>query len=809
MGQYAPAERREVMAVRVKEPPKIDGKLNDLAWNSANVAHDFVQHSPFNGRPSTLPTEVRIVYDDQAIYFGASLYDNQPDSIYKELSERDRIGITDWFGVQIDCFNDFQSAFGFYVTASGVQTDKKLNFDGRGDNSWDAVWKSAVSFDTNGWFVEMKIPYSAIRFPDSDVQLWGLQFYRYITRYREKSSWNLVRREVDGENNQAGLLGGLNNLTPPLRLSLVPYVSAYAGKEPQTPDWSYSYNYGMDMKLGLNESFTLDVTLIPDFGQVESDDKIYNLSPFEVYYNEKRPFFTEGTELFNKGGVFYSRRIGGTPGGFYSVGSQTEENETVTDNPGQVQLINASKLYGKTKKNLSVGLFNAMTAQTEATLTDTVTGEMRHITTEPFTNYNMIVLDQALPHNSFASFYNTNVWVPESSESANVTGVEGRYSTRSNEYSVWGEARTSQKFSPESLPDRGYSYAVEGGRSSGNLTWELSWRLTDDHFDQNDMGFLRRNNLVRYGASLSYNIYEPNRFYLDWHNNLSMNYGRLYRPDVYTDFGIFGSSRITFRNYLTSWFRLNLSPVENHDYYEPRNGGWYLAVPSSAGANLGISPDYRKKFLADVRIGGTIRPGWDQKQYQVSVGPRLRLNNNFMLKANFRYNNNLNGRGYVTDTTGMNGEPVIFFGKRDVQTIENVLEANYRFNHLSSVNFRLRHYWITVNHTDYYTLNGDGTLAPSDYYELNQVSVNLFNIDMSYVWNFAPGSELRMVWKNSIDDHTEAAIVDGIVNEVEHGFGRNLMNTLSLPASNSFSVKVLYYIDYQQVRKLFSERKAG
>jgi len=283
--------KKRVEAIRIKIPPKIDAVLDDSAWLNIPIATDFIQLTPENGKPASYNSEVKFVYDDRALYVGAMLYDPQPDDIMKELSKRDEINMADYFGVYLDCFNDYLTAFGFFVTSSGVQIDLKSTENNGEDDSWDAVWQSEAKIIENGWVVELKIPYSAIRFPQTDTQVWGLQIFRNIIRYRENTTWSMVNREVDGLNNQAGELHGIKNIDPPLRLSFVPYVAGYIEKSPESSKWGYSFNYGLDLKLGLNESYTLDMTLIPDFGQVQSDDEIYNLSPFEVYYDEKRPFF--------------------------------------------------------------------------------------------------------------------------------------------------------------------------------------------------------------------------------------------------------------------------------------------------------------------------------------------------------------------------------------------------------------------------------------------------------------------------------------------------------------------------------------
>lgn len=241
-----------------------------------------------------------------------------------------------------------------------------------------------------------------------------MNFVRYIQRHNETSTWSPINPNINGTVNQWGHLTDLANIEPPLRLVLMPYLATYYYNTPETDgsnttyNNSYSASGGLDLKYGINESFTVDMSLIPDFGQVQSDNTVINLGPFEVRYNERRPFFTEGTELFNNGNMFYSRRIGGQPINYYNVYDQLSEGEMVEHNPIQTQLLNATKFSGTTKKNLGIGVLNAIGAPTFATIRNETTNETRRIETAPLTNYNVLVLRQNLPHNSYIGFYNTN-----------------------------------------------------------------------------------------------------------------------------------------------------------------------------------------------------------------------------------------------------------------------------------------------------------------------------------------------------------------------------------------------------------------
>ncbi|TFH35049.1 MAG: hypothetical protein E4G95_07380, partial [Bacteroidia bacterium] len=403
--------RKNMVAVKVSDSPKIDGFLDEPVWQESSLAADFIQYSPLNGKMSDYRTEVRILYDNDAIYIGAIMFDPHPDSIYTQLGPRDSDNNlnADRFSLDISPYNDGINGAQFKVSASNVQTDRPPRSGGDmghgGGDTWDAVWDSKTTITEYGWIAEIKIPYSALRFPKEGKQTWGINFWREVRRTRELSSWNYVDRETGTTFNHLGELSNIVDIKPPLRLSLTPYVSAYLEKY-DSEKAATSFNGGLDLKWGINESFTLDATLVPDFGQVRSDDQVLNLSPYEVKYNENRPFFMEGTELFSKGDIFYTRRIGARPRDYNTAYELTAENEEITYNPSETSLINATKVSGRTRSGLGIGVFNAMTNAMYAIAEDTLTGETREILTGPFTNYNMIVLDQSLRNNSYLSLAN-------------------------------------------------------------------------------------------------------------------------------------------------------------------------------------------------------------------------------------------------------------------------------------------------------------------------------------------------------------------------------------------------------------------
>ncbi|MEP6712888.1 MAG: DUF5916 domain-containing protein, partial [Ferruginibacter sp.] len=442
---------KTLKAQRLTGSIKIDGALNDSAWRNAPLASDFVEYRPTSGKAENFQsrTEVYILYDNNSIYIGGYCHEQTPDSISRELVGRDQIGSNDFIGVIFDTYNDKINASGFYVTPLGEQYDAKYSNTGNNggeDGTWDAVWYSESQIVKDGWTFEMRIPYSALRF-SSKGSSWGLNITRRRKKTGQQYMWNPVEQTVNGFINQEGLWTGISNIKPPLRLSFSPYFSTYVNHYPynikDVKNTTASVNGGMDVKYGINQNYTLDMTLIPDFGQVQSDKKVLNLTPFEVKYAENRPFFTEGTELFNKGNLFYSRRVGGEPLRKNDVYGNLNANEIVVKNPTESKLINATKISGRNQKGFGIGIFNAVSKAMYAEVEDTLTHKMRSVETGALANYNIIVLDQTLKNNSSVSLINTSVIRSGKDYDANVTAGVFDINNKKNTYNWNGKFAVS------------------------------------------------------------------------------------------------------------------------------------------------------------------------------------------------------------------------------------------------------------------------------------------------------------------------------------------------------------------------------
>ena len=799
---FAQAERKEVASNRIDKPPKIDGLLDDDAWKSAIPATDFIQYRPFNDREATYRTSVFVTYDNNALYIGAKMTDPYPDSILTELGIRDAdMNMNaDKFSIDISPFNDGINGFTFMVSASGVQTDVNRASRGRrgfgrgtrGDLNWNAVWDSEVKINEEGWIVEIEIPYTALRFPQKQVQEWGINFWRDIRRIDELSSWNFVDREVRSQMNYLGISKGLDGVKPPLRLSLSPYVSTYLQKSATESGVNQTFNGGMDLKWGMNESFTLDMTLIPDFGQVKSDEKILNLSPYEVRYDENRQFFTEGTELFQRANLFYSRRIGSKPKGYDDVEEDLDPSKEIVENPTQTRMINATKISGRTAKGFGVGFLNAMTTDTYAKIKDSETGEEKEVLTQPFTNYNIMVFDQSLKNNSYVSLINTNTLMNKIGYAANVTGSEIRLNDKSNLYGIRAEGAISQHYYEQEDNSFGYKYDVSVGKFGGKIQYRLSRELVSDSYDQNDLGYLRRNNEIQNQASFDYNIYQPFGKFLSFGSGLNLEYNQLYKPREFTEFSIGLDGRATFTNRFDLFFFSRYLPVGQKDFYEPRVEDRYFKMDQSFMLYTRYSTDERKKLAisGDLR-GEKVFSSYGQTEYGFEITPRYRMNDKLNFSLGVEYAMRKNDIGYIIDY----GIDSVYMGMRNSPTWIYTINTNYIFTNKISLSFDLRHYWSRVKYNGrYFFLDEDGSLIDVDQdFQQEDINYNAFTIDMVFKWNFAPGSWLTVVWKNIVD--AEGTMINNYFDNMENMFTESQVNSISL--------KLLYYLDYQQVSKAF------
>lgn len=780
--------QKNAQALKIDQPLTVDGYLNEKVYQKVKPATDFVQLQPYNGKPSFQPSEVYFFYDQSAIYLGAMLYDSSPDSIFNFISNRDNIGMSDYFGVYFDPYNKGQLAYGFFITPAGSQTDikaikKEYDYE---DPHWNAVWESKTRISENGWIIEMRIPYSALRFPDKEEHVWGLNMFRNIRRYNSNNSWSFINREVSGFIHQQGELTGIKNIEPPVRLSVSPYVSGYIETKGDGSSPDVLYKGGMDLKYGINESFTLDMMLIPDFGQIQSDDKELNLSPFELYYDEKRQFFTEGIELFQRADIFYSRRIGDEPKFQNKTEDDLLEEEKVEYNPTSTRLVNATKISGRTTNGWGIGLLNAMTWPAYAELKDTLTGKTRSLKVQPFTNFNVAVVDKSLKNNSYVSLINTNMAMNNHPFSANVTATEFQLRDKNKIFAVTGNAGISTRTDDEK--ETGGFGKIEFEKNSGKFNFGVSQKVYSKDYNPNDMGYLRQNNQLSSSLYCSYHIVEPFAIFREWHANAWYDYSRIVQPnDKYqSEIGVWNGA--TFKN--NYGYNANAGiGFEQHNYYEARIFNWYYYEPYHYWLNGNIYTDRRKPLSFDANLGGFEHPTTNERGIWGGAGVRLRIGQRLNLDYDFYLQKEINDKGYVDNTEN---EDTIYFGKRNIKSIENELEMDFSVNSKLSIIFRARHYWSGVEYSDFFQLQRNGRLQPDPTYNENHdTNYNIFNIDMAVKWHFAPGAEMSLAWKNAVFENQDAVFTR---------YRDNIKQTFEANQVNSVSLKILYYIDYNMVK---------
>ncbi|WP_396153666.1 DUF5916 domain-containing protein [Flavobacterium sp.] len=772
-------------ALRINESVSIDGKLDETIWAKARLANEFIMLEPENGVPESpeRKSEVKILYDDDAIYVGAILYDNEPSKIEKEITQRDDFGTADHFGIFINGFNDGQQDFRFFVSASGVQMDCLATENGE-DFSWDAIWNSEVKITDFGWVVEMEIPYAALRFSDDKIQTWGVNFFREIRRFRQKATWSKVDRAIGSFINQAGILDGIENIKTPTRLFLIPYTSGYI--ESNNNGTESTFKAGMDIKYGINDSFTLDAILVPDFGQTAFDNVELNLGPFEQQFNENRPFFTEGTDLFSKGNLVYSRRIGGPP----SASPTTSENETVETYPNTVNLLNALKVSGRTSEGLGIGFLNAITEKTYARIRNNDTNEIREELVEPLSNYNILVFDQRFNQNSSVSFINTNVTRFGDFRDANVTGIVYDINSKGNKYNISGDLKMSSIYDDEK--GNGYSTYINFGKTYGKYRYSVASQYVSKEFDINDLGINFITNYHNFAANFNYRILNPtkryNSFRLNANYYLELENTTGKAQDHWINMNINSS---TLKNDFIGYGFL-VSPFVTYNFYESRVPGRPLAFPASGNAWIYFSSNYNRKFALDVEPSVRIFDQENRLNYGLFVSPRYRFNDKLTLIYSTNYNRQNSDIGWVDFS-----ENDIILAERNRTTLTNSISGKYAINNKMTLNLTTRHYWSFAENVQFHNLLEDGTFTTNNNYTSNKdANFNLWNFDLSYSWWFAPGSQITALYRNNAQNFS---------NEINKSFGSNVGNVFEDNLNHVFSVSLRYFIDYNKAKNWFKK----
>lgn len=619
-------------AARVARAPRLDGRLDDEAWQAAEAIDGFRQVLPNDGADPTVRTEVRIVYDDQAIYVGARMFDAEPHRIERRLGRRDNTD-GDLFTVIFDSYHDHRTGFRFRVNAAGVRGDGiTFNDNSFGDEGWDPVWDAEVGVDSLGWTAELRIPFSQLRFASRGADHWGVSFARVVFRTNEFVRWSWAPNTETGFASQFGHLAGISGIPHPRRLEVLPYSVASSrhreGADPANPfdDGSLqSGNAGLDVKYGLTSDLTIDATINPDFGQVEADPAVVNLSAFETFFSERRPFFVEGSNLFRFGGgnvfgapqLFYSRRIGRSPSRLVS------EPGGYSDMPQASTILGAAKLSGRVA-GWSVGLLEAVTAREYARLQRS-DGSRYSAPVEPLTNYAVLSLRRDLrggssgfgilatavnrDADSLFNFLRSSAYVTGADFfhrfSRNRFSVNGSFAVstiRGDSVSIIAAQRSSARYFQR--PDQdyvsldstatsmtGWAASLSAGKVAGNWTYGTDFYAYSPRLEVNDAGFMGQVDRVFYGVRLGRRWLRPGRVFRQ--ASLNASHAQVWN---------FGGARVgrnawlggngELRNYWRLGFNLNRNFSALSD--KTTRGGPMLRSPSSWNINFWGNTDFRR-----------------------------------------------------------------------------------------------------------------------------------------------------------------------------------------------------------------------
>lgn len=781
--------QKSLTAQPVNEIIKIDGELSEAIWKQNLINGEFIQTTPDNGKPSIRKTEIAVLYDQSYLYIAALLYVDSKDEINRQITVRDDLGTSDFLGVQLDPFGEAREGYDFSITAAGVQFDEKIT-EGNGYINFNVVWDSKTKIYDDRWVVEMKIPFNSIRFPKEDMSKFAINFQRFSSKLNEESFWNPIDPEKDGYLAQFGKLEGLPKIDPPLNLSFIPFVSAVNEKSPEGENIT-SLNGGMDVKYVYNNAYTVDVSLIPDFSQAQSDDEVFNLSPFEIKFDENRQFFVEGAEIFDKGGYLYTRRIEGRP--INKNNFEVANKEEIISNPVSANILNLVKVTGKSSTGFSIGFLNGLTAKSEAEALNTETEEIRTVQTNPLTNYNSLVLDQTLKNNSSISLINNSVLRSGKDYDANLTALLYRWYNTKRTYTLYAKKAVSQRYFSEEKDEIGHEYYLYLGKVSGKWRGAISTSLYDENYNPNDFGFLSRNNRLTFTSDVSYSENNPKKTFARYRLGF-VHQRRYYHSLMEQELSYYKlQTRATFKKSNHSFYADFAFIEKGKNFFEARKKDQPFVIPAQTETFLEYQTNRNKNisFAGYAVYVQYLNSNIFDREFIAGYGVRARIGQHLFAYFSQAYENKPNNAGFLTtegDTT--------LFGQRSIDELVNTLQFEYSVNSKINMNLRFRHYWIQVDYKKQLSLQENGELVENDLdFPVSNFNDNFnqFNVDFVARWQFTPASEVSLGYKlgaNAFDTNVRSSYFD------------NLSDVLNSDNSQIVSLKMTYFLDINKFRKV-------
>ena len=836
------------IAIEPASPPVIDGVIDEDVWNKAEWAGDFIEWLPDENTPPHQPSKFKILYDQKNLYFAMRCYDSEVDKIDARLSRRDGF-VGDRVAIVLDSYNDKRTAFTFVVNAAGVKGDELISDNGNNiDDSWNPIWYTATNIDDEGWTAEMRIPLTQIKFGQAEEQVWGLQVSRMVFRENEWSVWDRIPREAPGWVSEFGELRGLFNIEPQKQLEIQPFTVTQWDTYPEEAGNPFRdgsdvlLNGGLDAKIGITNDLTLDLTVNPDFGQVDADPGAIALDGFQIFFQERRPFFIENKNIFDyefangNDNLFYSRRIGRSPQGFPSTSGDEFVNQ-----PNNTTILGAARFSGKTRNGWSIGVLESVTGKMFAEIDNN--GERREEIVEPRTNYAVVRAQKDLnERNTFIGgiFTSTNRQIEGDLDflhkSAYTGGLDFRHMWKNRNFFIDGNIIMSHVRGSEGAieatqnslthlfqrVDAGHvevdptrtSLTGTGGRLShgkeggGNWRYEggVIWRSPE--LELNDVGFLRQADEIIQYANLGYLFLKPTDFY----RNIRLE------VEQFTTYDFDGNyNRIQYEfegeiSYQNRWW------TETGFGHKPRifsntvlRGGPRWRWSDENFAYLFFGSDRSKKLFFTL---GYVRSQAKQNnfffnRYVARIGYQPFDAFNLSIGANFV--DNVNKTQYVTETD-FNGTPRYILGEIDQKTFSTAIRFNYSINPNLSIQFYGEPFISRGRYTNFNTVNNSlaenlderVTLFNTDQISLAEetyiidedldgnVDYRYDDPDFAFVqmrsnlvarWEYIPGSEIFLVWSRG---------VTGFGDPMD-SLGRSLdREILGQEADDTFLLKVTY-----------------
>jgi len=782
-----PAESSDKMAMAMRSegtPPRIDGVLDDEVWKTAPVSDDFLQRDPIEGVEVTERTAFQIVYDEEALYIGIRCYDSDPEGIISRLTRRDGETEADRVSVSLDPHYDRQTGFRFTVYASGsVRDGVYANDRDREDSAWDGVWEVETAIDSRGWVAEYRIPYYVLRFSPKEEYVWGLNIERHISRKQEVDHWSLIARDQPGWVSQFGRLEGIRDIHPPLHLSIVPYGM---GRAIVDGGQDYSGRIGADVRYGLTSSISLNATINPDFGQVEADPATLNLTAFEDFFGERRPFFVEGASIFQGGdyNLFHSRRIGRSPRRFDIPGDaeELERSEATT-------VLGAVKLTGKTEGKTSFGILEAVTNREHARIARTVDGERvkEDYEVEPLTNYFVGRVQQDILEGTSRIGLLTTAVHRRDAESAYAGGVDWDLKFNEEVYNVTGMLAGSRA-GAKGERKSGYIAQLEADKRGGWLEAEVGFAALSPDVDINDLGFLRRGDLVRSWVDLGFYRHAPLGPFLRFDTGVDLesewNYDGL-RLESGIGVSNWGDLRNFWRVHLH--FGRDFAAMDDDDV---RRGGVDIERLAENWVHAQVETDERKAISFSVRPEYRRHDGGRSHARGLRVSMELRPLPSMWFSIGPSYNHRIRDAQWVDLIEDASGWHYVY-GELDSQTLDFTTRARMIFAPELSLELFLQPF-IAIG--DYG--NTKELVEPKTYrfrpYELDgnrDFHRRSLRSNLVLRWEFSPGSTLFVVWSQS----RSASLDDPTGDDLEFQPFGQLKDSFADDGDNVFLTKVSYW----------------